>query len=124
MIHAELDELGEPFVARRGREHRRAGAVRELDRRDADTARSGLDEHGLARLEVPELEQAVVRGPERDRHARARHEIGTVGDHPCEHRRHRDDLGVRSPQHRRDDTLTDAAVGDRVTDLRIVPAHW
>ena len=51
------------------------GPLRELDGRDADTTRAGLDEHRLALGEVTELEQAVVRGAERDRDARARDDI-------------------------------------------------
>ena len=39
-------------------------------------------EHGLARLQVAELEQAVVRGAERDRHARGRDDVRAVGDRP------------------------------------------
>ena len=70
VIEAELLQPLEPVVARRGRDHGRAGALRELDRGDADAARAGLDEHGLAGLEVAELEEAVVGGAERDRHAR------------------------------------------------------
>ena len=62
----------EPIVARRGRDHGRARALRELDRGDADAAGAGLDQHGLARLQVAELEEAVVGGAERDRHARDR----------------------------------------------------
>ena len=57
----------EPLVARRGRDHRRAGALRELDRGEADAAGAGLDEHRLARVQVAELEEAVVGGAERDR---------------------------------------------------------
>ena len=112
--------MREPFeavVARRGREHRRAGALRELDRGDADATRAGLDQHGLARRQVTELEQAVVGGAERDRHARDGDDVGAVGDRPRHDRGHDDELGVRTPQHRRDDALADVPVGDAFADL-------
>ena len=43
--------------------------LRELDRGEADAAGARLDEHGLACLQVTELEQAVVGGAELDRDA-------------------------------------------------------
>ena len=79
----------EPVVARRGREHGRAGALRELDGGEADAAGAGLDEHRLARLQVAELEQAVVGGAELDRHAGGRFEVEAVGHGPRRARRAR-----------------------------------
>ncbi len=49
VVHAELVQRPQPLLARRGREHGRARALGELDRGDADAARAGLDQHGLAR---------------------------------------------------------------------------
>ena len=48
VIEPEVLQPLEPLVARRGRDHGRAGALRELDGGDADTARAGLDQHRLA----------------------------------------------------------------------------
>ncbi len=110
-------ELLEPLVARRGGEHGGARALRELDRRDADASRAGLDEHGLALDQVTELEEAVVRGAERHGHARARDEVGAVGDRPRDDRGRDEERGVRSPQARRDDALPDEAILDAVADL-------
>ena len=107
----------EPFVARRGGDHGGAGMARELDRGDADTARAGLDEHGLVAVQAAELEQTVVSSAERDRHAGDRHEVGAVGNEPCDLRRNGDELGMRAREHRRDDSLADFPVGDRVADL-------
>ena len=88
MVEPEFLQAVEPLVTRRRRDHGRAGALRELDRRDADAARSGLDQHGLAGLQVAELEQAVVGGAERDRHARdAAMMSAPVGNRPGEDRR-------------------------------------
>ncbi len=82
MVEAELAEAGQAIVGGCGRDHGRAGALRELDRGEPDTAGTGLDEDRLARVEVTELEEAVVGRPERDGHARGRDDIGAVGDRP------------------------------------------
>ena len=71
-VHAVVVESRQPAFARRGREHGRAGALGELDRCEPDAARARLDEHRFARVQVAELEQAVVGRPERDRDARDR----------------------------------------------------
>src|SRR6266702_8745582 len=60
----------ELLVAGRGRDHGRARALGELNRGHPDTAGSGVDQNGLARGEVAGGEQALMRGSERDRHAR------------------------------------------------------
>ena len=82
MVESELAQTREAIVARSGCEHGRAGALGELDRGQADTTRAGLNEDRLARLQTAELEQAVVGGPERDRHAGNVDEVGTVGYRP------------------------------------------
>ena len=65
----------ELVVARGGGEHGRTGALGELDGRDADATGARMHQDGLARLQPAELEQAVVGGAERDRHAGAVLEI-------------------------------------------------
>ena len=91
--------------------------ARELDRGDADPARARLDEHRLAAVQPAELEEAVVGGAERDRHARDRHEVGAVGTSHVIERGNGDQLGMRAREHRRDDALADLPVGHGVTDL-------
>ena len=117
VVHAQRHEPLEPVGARRGRDHRRARTLRELDRGDADATRTRLHEHRLARLQVAELEQAVVGGAERDRHARDRDEIGAVGHRPGDDRGHGHALGVRSPEVGAHDALTDLAIGHALADL-------
>ena len=51
-------------------------------------------------LQVTELEQAVVRGAERDRHARDRDDVGTVGHRPGDDRGYRDAAPRASPRGR------------------------
>ena len=112
--------MREPFealVARCGREHGRAGALRELDRGEADAARAGLDQHGLAGGQVTELEEAVVGGAERDRHARDARRCRRRRGSATSRSRDDDELRVRAGQHRRDDALTDVPVRDAVADL-------
>ena len=87
MVDAERREALEPLVARRGREHGRARALRELDRGETDATRAGLHQHGLARLQVAELEEAVVGGAPRDGYARDGNDVGAVGDRPRDDRR-------------------------------------
>ncbi len=67
--------------------------------------------------EVAELEQAIVGGAERHRHARALDDVAAVRDRPRDDRRDRDELRVRSPQHRGDDLLTHVPVGDTFAHL-------
>ena len=124
MVEAERAEAGRALVARRGREHGRAGPLRELDRGEADTAGAGLDQHGLARVQVTELEEAVVGGAERDRHARGRDDVGAVGDRP------RHERGTATSSACEPDTIvattrwpTCRSVTPAPTS-RIVPAHW
>ena len=101
VVEAERLQPLEPVVARRGGDHRRAGALGELDRGDADATRAGLDRAPSRRPdEVAELEEAVVGGAERDRHARDGDEVGAVGDRPRDDRGRDDELGVRAPEHR------------------------
>ena len=107
----------EALVARRGGEHSRPGPLGELDGGDADAAGAGLDEDGLTRLEVAELEQAVVGGAERHRDAGGGHNVGAVGDGPCHQGGDGDELGVGARQHGGDDPLADPAVLDALADL-------
>ena len=117
MVETEVGQPGEPIIARRGRDHRRTRAFRELDRRDADATRAGLDQHRLARLETTELEQAVVGGAVGNGHARHGDDVGTVGHGPGQDRRHHGELGVRAPEVGRDDPLSDLPVGHARADL-------
>ena len=61
----------ETLVARCGGDHGGAGGLGELDGGQTHAAGPRLHQHGLARPEVAELEQAVVGGGELDRHAAA-----------------------------------------------------
>jgi len=65
-------------VTGRRRQHEGAGALGELNRRDADAARPGMDQHGLTRAQAAELEQAIIRRPDGDRHAGAELQIEPV----------------------------------------------
>ncbi len=51
-------------VAARGRDHRRAELLRDLDRRQPDTARAAVDQHGLAGAQPPAVEEIVPDGEE------------------------------------------------------------
>ena len=74
-------------------------------------------EHGLARLQPTELEEAVVGGTERDRHARDRNEIGAVGHRPRQDLGNGHQLRVRAREVGAHDPLPDRAVGDAFADL-------
>ena len=117
VVEAQRLQRFEPVEARRGGDDGRAGALGELDRGDADATRAGLDQHRLAGLQVAELEEAVVRGAERHRDARALDEVGAFGDHPGDHRRRGDHRRVRTPEAGRDDALADEPVGDTFADF-------
>ena len=69
VVEPEVDQPVESLVARRGGQHRGPGPLGQLDGGDPDAAGTGVDERGLAGLEAPEFEQAVVGGAEGDRHA-------------------------------------------------------
>ena len=118
MVEAVLDQAAELVVARRRGEHGRTGPLGQLDRGQADAAGAGLHEHRLTRLQVAELEQAVVGGAERDRHARRLDQVEAVGHQPRDAGRQRHQLGVRPVRHRAHHPLADGAVGDAVARPR------
>ena len=77
---------------------------------------------------MPELEQAIVGGAPRHRHARRLHDVEPVGHDPRDDRRRGNPFRVRAPQHRAHDPLPGPAVlhvrpdlGDRPRAL--VPDH-
>ncbi len=117
VVHPVVVQPVESVVARRGREHRRAGRLRELDRREADASGARLHQHRLARLQMAELEQAVVGRAELDGDAGRLLEREAIGHPPRSTRRHADELGMRSVSHRRHDRVTDLEVGHAVADL-------
>lgn len=65
MVQPERLQPLQLLLAGGRRDHGRAGALDELDRDHADTARPSVDQNGLARGEVAGGEQALVRSPER-----------------------------------------------------------
>ena len=88
---------------------------------------AGLDQHGLAGLQAPELEQAVVGGAEGDRDPRAPPRSSMPsGIGPADCAGTDAQLGVGAAEaHRRHDALADAEAGRPPRrPVRIVPAAW
>jgi hypothetical protein len=117
VVHAERAQPLELRVGRRRREHPRPCALRQLDRGGANAAPAALDQHRFAGLQAPELEEAVVGGAERDRHARGLLDREAVGHDPRRAHGHRAQRGVRAERAHRDHALPDAPVGDLGADL-------
>ena len=113
MVDAEVGDARQLVVARRGGENGCAGPLRQLHRRKPDATGGRLHQHRFARLQSPKLEETVVGGAERDRHARALDQVGAIGDRPRRRIRHAHQLGVRTVGHRDDDALVDDRAGGR-----------
>ena len=89
----------------------------ELDRSHPNSAGSGVDQDGLAVGEVPRREQALVRGPERDRHGRGAGGIEPVGDRPGHDRGGDPPGGVRAGEVQRHHPVADSGSIDAGRDL-------
>ena len=109
MVESERLQPLQLLIARGCRDHGRARALGELDRCHSDAAGSGVNQNSLALGEVPSSEQALVRGPERDRHARRAGGIEAVGDRPGHDRGGHSPGGVRSGEVQGDDPVADCA---------------
>ena len=79
LVDAELAQHL-PLGGAGGGEDLGAEVLGELDRRHADAAGAGVDQDPLARLQVGEVDQAVVGGEEDDRHRGRLLEAPAVGD--------------------------------------------
>ena len=96
MVEPELPQAFELLVAGRGRDHRRAGLLGELDRGHADASSSGVDQDRLAFTQVRGREEALLRGAERNWHASRRSCVEPVRNRVDLGAGDRDQLGVRA----------------------------
>ena len=126
VVHAVLGEPLEAAIALGGRDDGRTCRLGELDGRHPDPTGAGLDQDGVARLQMAELEEAVVGRPELDRDGRGGFERHAVGDRPRLAGGDTGQLGVRALHHHGDHALTDREALDALADLphgaaRLVP---
>ena len=117
VVEPELLQAFELLVAGRGRDHGRAGLLRQLDRGHPDATRAGVDQGGLAGLEVAGGEQALLCGPVRDGNARGARRVQAVRDRPGGQSRHGALRRVRPGRVQGDDAVADRAVLDAGTDV-------
>jgi hypothetical protein len=95
MIEAQLGEPPQLVIPRGSRQHPRTRPPGQLDRRDPRPARARVHQHGLAPLKPPELEQRIIGGAERHRHARSLIGRQTGRDRPARILRRHPQLRVR-----------------------------
>ena len=79
VVEPELLEPLELLVAGRGCDHGGARLLGELDRRHPDASGARLDQDRLAGLEVAGGEEALLSGPDRNRHARRARRVQPSG---------------------------------------------
>jgi hypothetical protein len=84
----------ELLVARGSGDHCRASLRCELDGGHTDSAASGMDQRRLPLLQARGSEEALLRGPDRNRDGRRDSGIEPIGDWPGHHGRHDPLLGV------------------------------
>ena len=112
VVHAVLSDFREPLIARRRGDHGRARGLGQLHGGEAHATRARLDEHGLAGLQVAELEQAIVGRAELDRNRGGEVDVHRIGDRIGRARGHADQLCVGAVARGGGDLLAHGEAGD------------
>jgi hypothetical protein len=122
VVETQLPHAVQLLVARCGRDHGRAGPFGQLDRGHPDASGPSMDQRGLAGLEVPGGEQALLCGAECHRDAYSSRLVQPVRDRPGRHRGDDPLRGVRARGIQGHHPVADRWSSARAPTSTIVPA--